>query len=909
MMDNYKETSTSETKPASQLKSTRVCIKNIPPSLDESTLRRHLEDNLPSSSCMKAGLVITDCKMPKTKDGKRRGLAFVGFKNHEMAKEVISYFDNTFARTSRLSVQMAFSKSGVGMDQKQQDYRPWSRHSVGSSRYDKLHSSKDKKNINIKEEKVPSVKERIDKLTDKKLGKHLNVVQKDKNAQFWSNDDEFVPPSHENHELSDKEEVINGSSLKSGEIVENTESGVHISKQEIIDSNSGGDVADMPVQSSKKRDKDKKDVVITDMDFLRSKVVSKEALVSDDEIDSAHSNGDSSSSLPSSSSNDSTDGSEIENEKNEERKDDNNKHADENNISGTESLKNENDLEPDRLFIRNLPFSATESEILNIFASYGTVSEFHIPVDDTNRNKGYAFVRFDNKNDAKIAMDALDGVDFQGRLIHVLPARKAPDTTDNLNLNKGDETYKSINLRRKKEEVEKSSNEWSSNFIRSDAVIDNLSDRFGLSKGIVMDVKGDLSSGGAAVRLALGETHILDENKAFFEENGINISMMIPSLESMKTSSNDKLQRSELMIIIKNLPYNTSYEEMVKLFHIVGCNDPKRILLSPSKTICVVEYKSKADAKKTFRKLAYKRFKHVPLYLEWAPLSAIKTDASVDSRVKGGNDETTSRKQNGEVPKETYSELNTNSTRAIHDSGENVESIVGTCSIYVKNLNFCTTEEKLREFFEAAVGKSTILVVRIPKKFAAIEHLETNSVGAQKVNKMSMGYGFVECVNENDARRTIQKLTGKSLDGHILQLSLSSSRGSSKTNLSSSHISHSKNNNTKLVVRNVAFQCSRGELLQLFGSFGQLKKVRLPKKIDGGHRGFAFVEFISAKEAAAAFSALSRTHLYGRHLVIEWAEDKDDVNFSREKAKRDFDQLNELRTDSRLKEVRKRTLN
>lgn len=92
---------------------------------------------------------------------------------------------------------------------------------------------------------------------------------------------------------------------------------------------------------------------------------------------------------------------------------------------------------------------------------------------------------------------------------------------------------------------------------------------------------------------------------------------------------------------------------------------------------------------------------------------------------------------------------------------------------------------------------------------------------------------------------------------------------------------------TKLIVRNVAFQATVKELKELFGTFGKVKTARIPKKFDGNHRGFAFVEFVTAKEAAHAFEALSATHLYGRHLVIEWAEDKDDLETLRDKAGKD----------------------
>merc|ERR1712070_1340441 len=79
----------------------------------------------------------------------------------------------------------------------------------------------------------------------------------------------------------------------------------------------------------------------------------------------------------------------------------------------------------------------------------------------------------------------------------------------------------------------------------------------------------------------------------------------------------------------------------------------------------------------------------------------------------------------------------------------------------------------------------------------------------------------------------------------------------------------------RLCVRNLAFEANRKELAQLFGAYGSLTAVRIPKKSDySGHRGFAFIDFASKSEAAAAFEALQHTHLYGRKLVIEAAEEK-----------------------------------
>jgi multiple RNA-binding domain-containing protein 1 len=72
------------------------------------------------------------------------------------------------------------------------------------------------------------------------------------------------------------------------------------------------------------------------------------------------------------------------------------------------------------------------------------------------------------------------------------------------------------------------------------------------------------------------------------------------------------------------------------------------------------------------------------------------------------------------------------------------------------------------------------------------------------------------------------------------------------------------------LVKNLAFQANKNEIKELFSEFGSLKKIRLPKKMDGQHRGFAFVEFDTVEEAALAKSALSSAHLYGRKLVIEY---------------------------------------
>lgn len=50
----------------------------------------------------------------------------------------------------------------------------------------------------------------------------------------------------------------------------------------------------------------------------------------------------------------------------------------------------------------------------------------------------------------------------------------------------------------------------------------------------------------------------------------------------------------------------------------------------------------------------------------------------------------------------------------------------------------------------------------------------------------------------------------------------------------------------------MAFQATKNDVKELFRHFGSIKNIRLPKKMNGQHRGFGFVEYDTAQEAALA---------------------------------------------------------
>ena len=84
-----------------------------------------------------------------------------------------------------------------------------------------------------------------------------------------------------------------------------------------------------------------------------------------------------------------------------------------------------------RIYVGNLPYSTTEDELKDIFAQHGGVNQVDILVDrDTGRSRGFGFVEMEDA-DALKAIDALDGLDMDGRPLRVNEARPRRERSDN----------------------------------------------------------------------------------------------------------------------------------------------------------------------------------------------------------------------------------------------------------------------------------------------------------------------------------------------------------------------------------------------------------------------------------------------------------------------------------------------
>jgi RNA recognition motif-containing protein len=77
-----------------------------------------------------------------------------------------------------------------------------------------------------------------------------------------------------------------------------------------------------------------------------------------------------------------------------------------------------------KLYVGNLTYSITDSELQEMFQAHGTVASAQVIMDrDTGRSKGFGFVEMGSDQEAQAAIAAMNGKDMGGRSLTVNEAR------------------------------------------------------------------------------------------------------------------------------------------------------------------------------------------------------------------------------------------------------------------------------------------------------------------------------------------------------------------------------------------------------------------------------------------------------------------------------------------------------
>ncbi|CAE6446337.1 unnamed protein product, partial [Rhizoctonia solani] len=493
--------------------------------------------------------------------------------------------------------------------------------------------------------------------------------------------------------------------------------------------------------------------------------------------------------------------------------------------TSSESLRNTPSLETTRLFLRNLAYVCTEDEIRAEFSRFGTIEQVHIPLSSERKSKGLAYVSFTDIDSAQQALKAMDHALFQGRLLHVMPAvtRAGKEEADSRSLSMDKKAgLKKERATKRKENAGQDFN-WGMLYMNSDAVLSSVADRLNISKADVLNPEAS----NASVRMALAETKVIEETKSFFEQQGV-------SFESFKSRA-----KSDTIILVKNIPYGTTADTLREIFSPFG--DLSRILLPPSGTIGVVEFIHAVDASKAFKAVAYRRIKDSIIYLERGPAGMFKQLPNSGS-------------PDPKHPSVASAVEPVSVSDAVADDSE----IPPGATLFVKNLAFATTEEVLNTAFRSLPG-------------FAFARIQTKPDPKRPGARLSMGFGFVGFRSVESAQRALSGMQGAIVDGHALQVKFAKRGEVDHQGSATASVGATKT--TKVIVKNLPFEATKKDVRELFSAYGQLKSVRVPRKFNSQTRGFAFLDFISRREAENAFTALQHTHLLGRHLVLQWAED------------------------------------
>lgn len=354
----------------------------------------------------------------------------------------------------------------------------------------------------------------------------------------------------------------------------------------------------------------------------------------------------------------------------------------------------------------------------------------------------------------------------------------------------------------------------------------SVSQRLGISKAELLDP----TSSDAAVKQAHAETHVIQETKAYFASNGVNI-------DAFKHR-----ERGNTAILVKNFSFGVTSSELRSLFEPYGTII--RLLMPPSGTIAIVEFGRPDEAQKAFKGLAYRKMGDSILFLEKAPKdlfdgSAVP-QAAPELRGKG----------QGFSTADTFAA----------DAPDEPEGITST--LFVKNLDFSTTNEKFLQVFRALDGFIT-------------GRIKTKPDPKRPGQTLSMGFGFAEFRSKAQAQAALGAMNGYKLDGHELVIRAShKAADAAEERRREDTAKKIAARRTKIIIKNLPFQATKKDIRSLFGAYGQLRSVRVPQKFDRSARGFGFADFVSAREAENAMDALKNTHLLGRRLVLEFVNEE-----------------------------------
>ena len=176
--------------------------------------------------------------------------------------------------------------------------------------------------------------------------------------------------------------------------------------------------------------------------------------------------------------------------------------------------------------------------------------------------------------------------------------------------------------------------------------------------------------------------------------------------------------------------------------------------------------------------------------------------------------------------------------------------------LFIKNLSYNTTKDKIKEYFS---------------KYGEIEDIK---IVVDKKTNRSKGVGFCRFKDPKSDAKAMNNKNKLNLDGRQLTISYSNERKQSapkeREPREKNHKNNKQNNNNKfsVFVANLNFNSTEEGLRKFFKDCGKIVDIRIAKKSDGRIKGFAHVDFDSKKSVDLAMKK-NNCRLDKRRLRIE----------------------------------------
>ncbi|XP_025327348.1 RNA-binding protein 28 isoform X1 [Canis lupus dingo] len=189
----------------------------------------------------------------------------------------------------------------------------------------------------------------------------------------------------------------------------------------------------------------------------------------------------------------------------------------------------------------------------------------------------------------------------------------------------------------------------------------------------------------------------------------------------------------------------------------------------------------------------------------------------------------------------------------------------------------------------------TLFVSRLPPSarseqleelFSQVGPLKQCFVVTEKGSKACRGFGYVTFSMLEDVQRALKEIT--TFEGCKINVTIAKKkqRNKSKEKGENENSEPPKkepkpkkpkvaDKKARLIIRNLSFKCSEDDLKTVFGQYGAVLEVNIPRKPDGKMRGFAFVQFKNLLEAGKALKSMNMKEIKGRTVAVDWAVAKD----------------------------------